>query len=179
MEKSRVPGRPAPSGIRPLKGSALRRGGGAWQLLRADASHAAMIPRFRSSLAAPLAAAAVLTLPALLASAPALASSKPPPVPGGLLSTLTLGNYTCELPGDAGGPAGVPVPAYSFRIVSSSTYKNEGVRGSYLFIGQRVMMTGGRLKGFALHRISDGFLRKIGPDGKDEDMRCVLVSHTR
>ena len=125
----------------------------------------------------PAFATLVGALTAAMPVAPALASPKPPPVPGGEINTLTLGTYTCELPGDAGGPAGNAVPQYSFRIVSSSTYKNGGVRGSYLLLGDRVMMTGGKLKGFALHRVSDGFLRKIDAQGNDEDLRCVLTSH--
>jgi len=39
-----------------------------------------------------------------------------------------------------------------------------------------VVMTGGKLKGLTLHRISEGFLREINPDGTDGPMRCVRIS---
>lgn len=101
----------------------------------------------------------------------------PPPVPGGPISTLQIGTYTCELPGDAGGDAGKPVGDHMFRIVNSSSYKVGAVRGSYLFVGDSVTMTGGTLKGLRLHRISNTFLRKVNKDGSDGEMRCVLSSH--
>ncbi|KHK91210.1 hypothetical protein [Novosphingobium malaysiense] len=100
----------------------------------------------------------------------------PPPVPGGRIHTLAIGHYTCEMPGDATGVAGRPVPESSFRVVNASSYKAGGMRGSYLYTGNRVVMTGGKLKGLTLHRISEGFLREIAADGSDGDMRCVLTS---
>lgn len=117
-----------------------------------------------------LAAAGVPAISACAASAP------PPPVPGGRIDTLSMGSYTCELPGDAGGPSGTPMPEYDFRVVNASSYKAGGVRGSYLFTGDRVVMTGGKLKGLTLHRISIGFLRQIMDDGSDGPMRCVRTS---
>ncbi|MCJ2177601.1 hypothetical protein [Novosphingobium album (ex Hu et al. 2023)] len=121
-------------------------------------------------LATLLAVAGVPVVTACAASAP------PPPVPGGRIDTLALGHYTCELPGDAGGPSGTPMPEYDFRIVNASSYKAGGIRGSYLFAGDRVVMTGGKLKGLTLRRISIGFLRQIAEDGSDGPMRCVRTS---
>ncbi|MEJ2409741.1 MAG: hypothetical protein P8Y58_15100 [Novosphingobium sp.] len=121
-------------------------------------------------LAALVLAAGVPAVTACAASAP------PPPVPGGRIGTLALGRYTCELPGVAGGPAGTHLPEYDFRIVNASSYKAGGVRGSYLYSGGRVVMTGGKLKGLTLHRISIGFLRRIAEDGSDGPMRCVRTS---
>lgn len=118
-------------------------------------------------------------LPALVGlTLSACASHREPPAPvqGGTIGTLPLGHYTCELPGDAGGPVGKPVPDYAFRVVNSSSYKTAGVRGSYLYTGDRVVMTGGKLKGLKLHRLSDGFLRRVEADGSDGEMRCVLRS---
>lgn len=125
----------------------------------------------RSALLAVLLAAA--GVPAVTACA---AGTPPPPVPGGRIGTLALGNYTCELPGDAGGPTGTPMPEYDFRIVNASSYKAGGIRGSYLYTNDRVVMTGGKLKGLTLHRISTGFLRQITEDGSDGPMRCVRTS---
>lgn len=104
------------------------------------------------------------------------ASAPPPPVPGGPIGTLILGQYSCELPGDAGGPVSVPTPEYDFRIINSSSYRTgDGMRGSYLRTGNTVVMTGGALAGLRLRRTSDAFLREVLPDGTDGDMRCVLT----
>jgi hypothetical protein len=117
-----------------------------------------------------------LVLAATPLAAAAAASEAPPPPPGGRIGTLALGHYVCELPGDAAGPAGRPVPEFRFRVVNASSYKAAGIRGSYLYTGDRVVMTGGKLKGLKLHRISEGFLRKIEEDGSDGEMRCVRIS---
>ena len=112
----------------------------------------------------------------LLAGFCACASAAPPPLPGGPIGTLALGRYVCELPGDAAGQAGRPQPDFEFRVVNASSYKAGGIRGSYLLTGDRVVMTGGKLKGLKLHRLSGGFLRKIEEDGSDGEMRCVLAA---
>jgi hypothetical protein len=126
----------------------------------------------------PLAASALVLTSALWAALSGCAAgAAPPPVPGGPIATLPIGTYTCEMPGDAGGAAGKPVADHVFRIVNSSSYKVGAVRGSYLFVGDRVTMTGGTLKGLRLHRISSTFLRQVKDDGSDGEMRCVLTSH--
>jgi hypothetical protein len=121
---------------------------------------------------AALAAIAAAISPAASASA----SPEPEPVRGGRIGTLPIGTYSCEMPGDAGGAAGKPVADHSFKVVNASSYKADGIRGSYLLTGTRVTMTGGKLKGLVLHRISTGFLRQQRPDGSDGDMRCVMTS---
>jgi len=110
---------------------------------------------------------------ALALSPAALASSAPSPVPGGLIDTLPLGQYTCETPGVAGGPISVRAEEFDFKVVHGSSYRAGGVRGSYLLTGDTVAMTGGKLKGLKLHRISDSFLRRIEANGQDGEMRCV------
>lgn len=115
-----------------------------------------------------LAAALSLALPV------ALGAAEPPPVPGGLIGTLPAGKYTCELPGDAGGPIRVAASEFDFTVIHGSSYRAAGERGSYLLTGDLVQMTGGKLKGLRLHRISDGFLRRIEANGADGEMRCVL-----
>lgn len=89
---------------------------------------------------------------------------------------MPIGTYTCELPGAPGEASGKPLPDYEFRIVNASSYKNEGIRGSYLLTGDHLAMTGGKLKGLSLQRSSDSFLREIKADGTLGDMRCVLTS---
>lgn len=111
-----------------------------------------------------------------LAAGCASADTVPPPVPGGLISTLPIGTYTCELAGDAGGLVGKPLPEYEFRVVNASAYKAGGIRGSYLLTGEYVAMTGGKLKGLKLHRLKDTYLRKVEADGSDGEMRCVRSS---
>ena len=103
---------------------------------------------------------------ALLAT-PALA------VPGGDIATLPIGDYICETPGDAAGPAGKHVPHEDFDVVTASSYRALGTLGSYLLTGKHLVMTSGVHRGKRYHRLSDGFLRRIGPDGKDSQLRCV------
>lgn len=94
-------------------------------------------------------------------------------VPGGDIATLPIGDYICELPGDAAGPAGRHVPEEDFAVVTASSYRARGSLGSYLLTGERLVMTSGVHRGKRYHRLSDGFLRKLGPDGKDSQLRCV------
>ncbi|MET1754884.1 hypothetical protein ABVV53_05335 [Novosphingobium sp. RD2P27] len=103
-----------------------------------------------------------------------MAAAPPPAVPGGLIGTLPLGIYTCELPGDAGGPIRVAADEFDFTVVHGSSYRSGGDRGSYLLTGDLVTMTSGKLNGLKLHRISSGFLRRVEPDGTDGALRCVL-----
>ena len=111
-------------------------------------------------------------LPATLIAAPAAA------VPGGEIDTLTIGRYTCELPGDALGPRGEHVPAADFAIVFGSSYRAGGVRGTYLLTGDQVVMTSGPRMGERYHRLTQGFLRRQNADGSDGDLRCVIANRT-
>lgn len=114
----------------------------------------------------------------LLALAAGCVSNKPAPapVPGGLIGTLPLGTYTCEMAGDAGGLVGKPLPEYGFRVVNASAYKAGGIRGSYLLTGDYVAMTGGKLKGLKLHRVGNNMMRKVEANGSDGEMRCFRSS---
>nr|WP_314467996.1 hypothetical protein [uncultured Novosphingobium sp.] len=113
-------------------------------------------------------------------SVPLGASPAPPSVPGGPIGTLAVGQYNCERDGSAGGPVGIRLPQYDFRAVTGSNYKTpDGVRGSYLMTGDQVIMTGGALKGMKMHQTSKGFLRHVGADGADNDIRCVLTKGSR
>lgn len=121
-------------------------------------------------------AARVLFAGSALISATLAVAAEPPPVPGGRIGTLAIGRYSCELPGDAGGIGRKPVPEYDFRIVNSSSYKIDSIRGSYLYTGDHVTMTGGKLKGMKFHRVSTGFLRQVHENGEEGPLRCVLAS---
>jgi hypothetical protein len=93
--------------------------------------------------------------------------------PGGRLATLPVGEYRCELPGDAIGPGGHPVPEETFAIRNASTYVAANGAGSYLLTGDRLIMTSGPKRGAVYHRISNNFLRKLDAQGEDSPLRCV------
>ncbi len=111
-------------------------------------------------LAAPMLVAALLTAPAFA-------------TPGGPLGVLQIGTYICELPGDATGPAGLHQESANFDVINASSYRNAKGRGTYLKTGDIVVMTSGPKRGERYHQLSDNFLRRIGPDGSDSDLRCV------
>jgi len=83
------------------------------------------------------------------------------------------------LAGDASGPVRVAAKDFDFTVIHGSSYRAGGSRGSYLLAGDVVTMTGGKLKGLKLHRISTGFLRQIVAGGTDGEMRCVLDTTTK
>lgn len=112
-------------------------------------------------------------LPLCLALFAASAASA---APGGRLATLPVGEYRCELPGDAAGPSGHPVPEENFSIRNASTYIDAGGAGSYLLTGERLVMTSGPKRGNRYRRVTDNFLRKVDADGRDTSLRCVRHS---
>ncbi len=94
-------------------------------------------------------------------------------VPGGPIDVLAPAVYQCEMPGDAGGPTGYRVIGEDFTVVNSNTYYTADGRGTYLLTGNLLVLTSGPKRGQKYNRISDNFLRKLGPDGKDSALRCV------
>ena len=94
--------------------------------------------------------------------------------PGGEIDTMPLGDYVCELPGDATGPAGYRVPAEDFSVVTASSYRAGDALGSYLLVGEQLTMTGGPHQGKRYRRQSGGFVRKLDEQGKPSSLRCVL-----
>ncbi len=109
----------------------------------------------------------LVTIAALIAAAPLCAA------PGGEIDTLQPGDYACELPGDATGPAGRRVAAEDFTVLSGSSYSANGKRGTYLLTGDTVTITSGPRSGQRFRRQSSGFLRQLTVDGTDGDLRCV------
>lgn len=115
------------------------------------------------------------SLPRFLVLAAAIGLPAPASaVPGGPIGTLAQGRYRCELPGDALGAAGRAIPEADFTIVSASSYRSKGRLGSYLLTGDDVVMTSGPHRGQKFHRLSRGFLRRVGAGGQDTGLRCVL-----
>jgi len=121
----------------------------------------------------PLAAALALASSLTLMLAGCATPTAVAPVPGGTIGTLPIGDYICETGGDALGPVGNRVEAQDFSVVNASSYRAHGVQGTYLLTGDFVVMTTGGLRGNRYHRLGKSFLRLIGPDGKDSDLRCV------
>jgi hypothetical protein len=109
-----------------------------------------------------------LAIPLMLASAVPAAAA-----PGGRLATIPVGEYHCELPGDAVGPSRIPVPEESFDIRNASSYANAQGAGSYLLTGNTLVMTGGPKRGARYLRLSDNFLRKLDASGEPGTLRCV------
>jgi hypothetical protein len=93
--------------------------------------------------------------------------------PGGQIGRLLLGEFVCELPGDATGPAGIRVPEQGFSVINATMYTTAAGRGTYLLTGDVLIMTGGPKRGQRFHRLSQNFLREIGPDGADRPLRCI------
>ena len=94
-------------------------------------------------------------------------------MPGGRLGTLPIGHYVCALPGDASGDAVVVVEDAWFEIVNASSYIAEGGRGTYLLTGDDVVFTRGPMRGAQFTRQSARTLRKLGPNGELDRMRCT------
>lgn len=90
----------------------------------------------------------------------------------GQIGTIERGQYTCELPGDAGGAAGIHQPAEDFRIASASRYRADSGDGTYLRRGDVVTMTSGPRNGAQYAVISPNFLRKMDA-GAPGRLRCV------
>ncbi len=96
--------------------------------------------------------------------------------PGGALGTLPLGDYACELPGDASDRR----PAEDFTITNASSYRTATGQGIYLLTGDRMVFTSGPLDGVKYHRTGPGFLRRTMTDGTDGPLHCVRgVSNNR
>lgn len=110
---------------------------------------------------------------AILAGIGGCTGTAAPGAPGGPIDRLPLGEYVCEMPGDATGPAGIHLPEQSFSVLNASTYATPQGRGTYLLTGNLLVMTSGPKRGQRFHRLSQNFLREIGRNGADGPMRCV------
>lgn len=100
------------------------------------------------------------------------ALAAPPALAQGAIGTVERGAYVCELPGDAGGSAGVAQPDRALTIESASRYSSPQGSGTYLRRGDTLQLTSGPRQGESYAVISESFLRRI-EDGKPGRMRCV------
>lgn len=99
--------------------------------------------------------------------------------PGGRLGTLPLGEYRCALPGDAAGPAWVPLEDKHFTIGNASTYHTLGGSGTYLLTGEQVIFTRGPMKGMVFEKTGSNTLQWVESDGQLSRVRCVRSGASR
>lgn len=114
-----------------------------------------------------------MTLPVLALLTVATSASA---VPGGKLTTLQLGNWTCEVPGDA---TVMPIakPELSFRTVPDSSYiAPDGTRGSYLRLAGELTLTSGSFSGRRFVMDGEEIMREQGRDDEAPAIRCVHAS---
>ena len=71
------------------------------------------------------------------------------------------------------GEAGVHQPSADFTVLHDSVYRSSSGAGSYLLTGQLIVMTSGPKRGEHYRRLSDGFLRRLAPDGTETALRCI------
>ena len=90
----------------------------------------------------------------------------------GAIGTVERGAYVCELPGDAGGSAGVVQSGQAFTIESASRYSSAQGSGTYLRRGDVLQLTSGPRQGESYAVMGSGFLRRI-ENGKPGRLRCV------
>jgi hypothetical protein len=109
--------------------------------------------------------------PAVFLLAAAIAASSASA--GGPLGTLPTGRYLCELPGDAAGPASLPVAGAWFDIINASSYVTEGGGGTYLLTGDDVVFTRGPLNGAKFERTGARALKRTDLGGPYAKLRCV------
>lgn len=110
-------------------------------------------------------------LPALALGAAFAATGAP--AADGPLGTLPLGRYLCELPGDAAGPASIPVEGAWFDIVNASSYAAEGGNGTYLLTGKNLVFTRGPMRGARFERTGMRALKRVDLTGPLAKMRCI------
>jgi len=90
----------------------------------------------------------------------------------GAIGVVERGAYVCELPGDAGGSAGIVQPDRALTIESASRYSSPQGSGTYLRRGDTLVLTSGPRQGETFAVLGSGFLRRV-EDGKPGRLRCV------
>ena len=93
--------------------------------------------------------------------------------PGGALRVLQKGFWACETGGDATSPPR-PAPQDSFRVIADSSYVlADGTGGTYLLLGQDVVMTSGPFHARRYELVGQGMLHPVDVNGTRSDERCV------
>lgn len=96
-------------------------------------------------------------------------------VPGGDLGVLQQGRYACEVPDPIGVTRGIAQDNARFTVVNASSYRDQGVIGSYLRVGDDVTLTSGPRYGERYRVVSSGTLQRLDANGAETPARCVLV----
>jgi hypothetical protein len=95
-----------------------------------------------------------------------------PAVAQGAIGTVERGTFVCELPGNAGGQAGIAQPSRSFTIESAARYSSPQGSGTYLRRGNTLTFTSGPRQGETYQLLSERFVRLI-ENGQPGRLRCV------
>jgi hypothetical protein len=96
--------------------------------------------------------------------------------PGGLLRVLLKGYWICETGGDATTPP-TRLMQDSFRIIADSSYRTTaGAPGTYLLLGNDLVMTGGPFIRRRYILVGQGILHPLDAAGKRTSDRCVRQS---
>lgn len=105
----------------------------------------------------------------LALAAPGIADA----APGGAMRVLLKGYWACEAGGDATSPPR-PMPQDSFRVIADSSYVlADGTAGTYLLLGQDVVMTSGPFHARRYALVGQGMLHPIDAQGNRGEERCV------
>lgn len=108
----------------------------------------------------------------LLAMAPLPAHA----APGGQLRTLLKGYWVCETRGDAATAPTRLLPD-SFRVIADSSYQTtKGKGGTYLLLGNDLVMTTGPFRTRKYILVGQGILHPLDAKGKRTTNRCVRQS---
>lgn len=144
---------------------------------KSDKLNPAALSRGRAAWQCRLVGAGLVGAMMAVLAGPAGAATQPmapdPTMAFGDLSTLRLGHYACEIPGDVGSVAAIAQPAFDFDVAHSSSYRTDSGEGSYLVVNGNVTLTNGPLAGLRFRRITPNFLRRLNDDGSEGRMRCV------
>lgn len=93
--------------------------------------------------------------------------------PGGAMRVLLKGYWACEVGGDATSPPR-PAPQDSFRVIADSSYVlASGAAGTYLLLGQDMVMTSGPFRARHYELVGQGMLHPVDAKGTRTDERCV------
>ena len=94
--------------------------------------------------------------------------------PGGRMSVMPLGIYSCGVPGDALGSVRQVDESQGFHVIVGSSYAVGEETGNYLLTGDRLQMSNGPMKGRTFSRESASRLREI-VDGQESETFCIRI----
>ncbi|EGD58649.1 hypothetical protein Y88_0706 [Novosphingobium nitrogenifigens DSM 19370] len=97
--------------------------------------------------------------------------------PGGSLRVLLRGPWICEVPGDASTPPKT-LPKDSFHAQADSSYRlPDGSTGTYLLLGNHLVMTTGPFRGRTYETSGQGMIYPLDANGTRTGVRCIRHSN--